>query len=79
LSLKDRNIKFCKLVKVLYGLKQDPRAWFAKIDDYLKKLAFNRSESDNTLYVRLQGENMAILFMYVDDLIITENNDDHIF
>jgi hypothetical protein len=44
-----------------------------------KKLAFNRSESDNTLYVRLQGENMAILFMYVDDLIIIENNDDHIF
>jgi hypothetical protein len=59
-------------------LKQAPRAWYAKMGDYLQKVGFQWSESDDTLYVRLQGKNMVILFMYVDDLIITRNNDDHI-
>jgi hypothetical protein len=48
------------------------------MDDYLHKVGFKRSESDDTLYVCLQGKNMVILVMYVDDLIITGNNDDHI-
>jgi hypothetical protein len=48
------------------------------MDDYLHKVGFQRSESDDTLYVHLQGKNMVILVMYVDDLIITGNNDDHI-
>ena len=45
---------------------------------YLQKVGFQRSESDDTLYVRQQGKNLVILVMYVDDLIITRNNDDHI-
>ena len=41
-----------------------------------RKVGFQRSESDDTLYVRQQGKNMVILVMYVDDLIVTGNNDD---
>jgi hypothetical protein len=42
--------KVCKLVKALYVLKQSPRAWYAKMDNYLRKVGFQRSESDDTLY-----------------------------
>ena len=70
--------KVCKLIKALYGLKQAPWAWYAKMDEYLKKVGFQRSESDDTLYVRQQGEYLVILVMYVDYLIITRNHDDHI-
>jgi hypothetical protein len=59
-------------------MKQDPRAWFSKMDDYLHKVGFQRSESDDTLYVHLQWKNLVILVMYVDDLIITGNNNEHI-
>ena len=66
------------MIKALYGLKQAPRAWYAKMDENLWKVGFQQSESDDTLYVHQQGKNMVILVMYVDDLIITGNNDDHI-
>jgi hypothetical protein len=70
--------KVCKLIKALYWLKQAPRAWYTKMDEYLRKVGFQRSESDDTLYIRQQGPYLVILSMYVDDLIITGNNDDHI-
>ena len=69
----------CKLVKALYGLKQAPRAWYAKMDAYLQKVGFLRSGSDDTLYARIQVNNLFILVMYVDDLLITGSNKDHIF
>ena len=48
------------------------------MDEYLWKVGFQRSESDDTLYVRQQGKNLVIMVMYVDDVIIIGNNDDHI-
>jgi hypothetical protein len=70
--------KVCKLIKALYGLKQAPRAWYTKMDEYLRKVGFHRSESDDTLYIHQQGSYLVILIMFVDDLLITGNNDAHI-
>eukprot|EP00253_Pinus_taeda_P024383 PITA_24383 len=77
-EVEGQEHKVCKLIKALYGLKQAPRAWYAKMDEYLKKFGFQRSESDDTLYVRKQGKYLVILVMYVDDLIITSNHDEYI-
>ena len=41
--------KFYRLRKELYGLKQDPRAWYSQIYSYLTKNGFHRSESELTL------------------------------
>lgn len=76
-EIKGQEHKFYKLIKALYQLKQAPRASFAKMDEYLQKVGFQRSECDDTLYVRQQGQNMVIIVMYIDDLVITGNNDDH--
>jgi hypothetical protein len=65
-------------VKDLYVLKQCPQAFYAKMDDYLRKVGFQRSELDDTLYFRMEDKNMVILVLYVDDLIITKNNESHI-
>jgi hypothetical protein len=40
---------------------------------------FLQSESNDTLYVRIQVKNLIILVMYVDDFLIIDNNNDHIF
>lgn len=63
-----------KLKKALYGLKQAPRAWYARIDNYFMKKGFNRSHSEPTLYVQRIGNDILIVFLYVDDLIYTGNN-----
>ena len=77
-EIEGQEHKVCKLIKALYGLKQVPRSWYAKMDKYLWEVGFQQSESDDTLYVCQQGKNMVILVMYVDDLIITRNINDHI-
>jgi len=77
-EIEGKEHKVYKLIKALYGLKQDPRASYANIDEYVKKFGLQRSESDDTLYVQQWGKYLVILVMYVDDLIITSNHDDHI-
>ena len=34
--LSENKDYVCKLKKALYGLKQTPRAWFSRLDSYLK-------------------------------------------
>eukprot|EP00253_Pinus_taeda_P003531 PITA_03531 len=60
-----------KLKKALYGLKQAPRAWYERIDSYLMKLGFTRSEADPNLYFKVINDKPLILVLYVDDLFLT--------
>ena len=43
------NSHVCRLKKALYGLKQAPRAWYSRIDGYLQRLGFTKSEADSNL------------------------------
>jgi hypothetical protein len=62
----------CRLRRTLYGLKQGPRAWYSRIDNYLREMGFQRSEADPYLYF-LAGVVPLILVLYVDDLFLTGN------
>ena len=43
--LLSRNRDYvCKLKKELYGLKQDPRSWFPRLEKYLKQQGYRRGE-----------------------------------
>ena len=63
----------CRLKKSLYGLKQAPRAWYAKIDGFMLSLSFVRCKSDPNFYLKLIHGYLMIIFLYVDDLLITGN------
>ena len=60
----------CRLKKPLYGHKQDPRAWYAKIDEFLLSLNFVRCNSNTNVYLKLIHGYLMIIFLYVDDLLI---------
>ena len=64
--------KLYMLKKELYGFTQAHRSWYSRIDSYLTENGFHRSESEPTLYTKVneQGK-MLIVFLYVDDLIFT--------
>lgn len=65
-----------KLHRALYGLKQAPKAWYGKIDVYLLHCGFKRSKNKATLYVKhLKDGKMVIISLYVDDILITENDE----
>ena len=70
-EVQDRDTYVCKLKKSLYGLKQAPRAWYERIDSYLMKLGFTRSNVDPNLYFKVDRERPLILVLYVDNLFLT--------
>ena len=57
------------LTKTSYGLKQAPRAWYERMYNHLIQLGFSRSQSEATLYVKVNfaGESL----FYVDDMLVT--------
>eukprot|EP00253_Pinus_taeda_P033823 PITA_33823 len=57
--------------RALYGLKQSPRAWNTRIDNYLRGLGLTKSEAGANLYYIMVGGLSLILVLYVDDLILT--------
>jgi hypothetical protein len=66
--------KVLRLVKALYGLRQAPRAWYAKLDSSLDSLGFRRCAYDHAVYTRGLGADRLIIGVYVDDLLITGGN-----
>ncbi|MCF7184081.1 reverse transcriptase domain-containing protein, partial [Corynebacterium parakroppenstedtii] len=64
----------CRLKKSLYGLRQAPRCWFAKLAHALKSYGFHQSYSDYSLFTYLRGTIRLDVLVYVDDLIISGNN-----
>ena len=63
--------KVFRLRRALFGLKQAPRAWFAKLSSTISQHGFSGSSFDTTLFLRRSGHGITILFLYVDDIIIT--------
>ena len=64
----------CRLKKALYGLKQAPRAWFGKISQYLNFCGCKFSCADPSLFVKKTATTCALLLLYVDDMIITDDD-----
>lgn len=65
----------CKLKKSLYGLKQSPWAWFNRFSKVVKGLGYIQGQTDHTLFIKHSGKGeITILIVYVDDIIVTDNN-----
>jgi hypothetical protein len=60
----------CKLLKSLYGLKQEPKQWHEKFDRTLTSAGFVVNEIDKCVYYRYGGGERVILCLYVDDILI---------
>ena len=68
----------CKLHKSLYGLEQDPRAWFERFTFQLLHIGFTASMVDNSFFIFHSTSTIIYLLLYVDDIIITRNNSAYI-
>ena len=71
-EVPDQENKVYMMKNPLCGLKQDPRAWYSRIDLYLTENGFHITESEPTLYTKVNEKcMMLIVYLYVDDLIFT--------
>jgi hypothetical protein len=68
----------CKLKKDLYGLKQEPRAWYYRLDKFLQDKGFTKGTVDSNLYIKTESDDLLVVLIYVDDIIFGCNNDSSI-
>jgi Reverse transcriptase (RNA-dependent DNA polymerase) len=68
----------CKLRKTIYGLKQSPRVWYAKLNSFLLKNNFVKSTADYSMFINHSGKSTTVILVYVDDIIIIGNDNDEI-
>ena len=58
----DQNL-VCKLKKSIYGLKQSPRAWYAKLSHSLLSLLFDKSSADSSMFVKHSNNSTTIVLV----------------
>lgn len=71
----EKPTQVCKLSKALYGLKQAPRAWFNTFSNFLIDFGFTCTKSDPSLFTLHAKDKTLILLLYVDDILLTGNDD----
>ncbi|CAI7852745.1 unnamed protein product [Closterium sp. NIES-54] len=67
---EDGTSRVCKLKKAIYGLKQAPRCWYEKLEEVLLSGGFKTSQSDHSLFLLGEGEQLLLLLVYVDDIML---------
>ena len=73
----DKNNKnmVCRLHKIMYGLKQQPRAWYERLHTYLVKIGFESIDDKINLYMKKDKEKGILLSkIFVDDIIFGEHD-----
>ncbi|KAH9134879.1 hypothetical protein AeRB84_019465 [Aphanomyces euteiches] len=65
----------CLLIKALYGLKQAPREWHKVLTTFLGGVGFEKTNVESCIYVRRLKSQLAIVAIYVDDLVVVAEND----
>jgi hypothetical protein len=68
----------CRLRRALYGLKQAPRAWHERFVSMIWTASFSASDLDAALFVHLSPRGRTLLLLYVDDMLIMGDDEDHI-
>lgn len=52
-----------------------PCAWYQRFADYVSTIGFTHSIYDNSLFIYRQGNNMAYLLLYMDNIIFTTSSE----
>jgi hypothetical protein len=68
------DTRVIKLNKSIYGLKQAPRKCNEKLTSALLENEFKQSKNDFSLFIKNKNGIFISLLVYVDDIVITENN-----
>ncbi|CAM8977517.1 unnamed protein product [Rhodiola kirilowii] len=71
----DPKNKVCLQKRSLYGLKQSPRLWYRRFDEFMINCGFKRADFDWCIYNKhVQDESEIYLLLYVDDMLIASHD-----
>ena len=66
--------KVCRLLRSIYGLKQASRSWNIRFDEAIRSYDFVKNEDEPCVYRKVSGSAITFLVLYVDDILIIEND-----
>ena len=69
-EFEDGTGRVCKLIKTLYGLKQSGHEWNKQLNEKLRYHGYKQLTLDPCVYVRWDGDRVAIITVWVDDLML---------
>ena len=73
--VKGKEDWVCLLKKSLYGLKQSPRQWNKRFDEFMKDQKFMQSSYDPCVYIRgKESSDRVYLLIYVDDMLVASKD-----
>jgi hypothetical protein len=74
-EIKGKENLICRLKKILYCLKQDPRQWYLKFDRFMIEQGYSRCHSNDCVYFKkLENGSYIILLLYVDGMLVAGSN-----
>jgi hypothetical protein len=65
---------YAKLRKCLYGLALSGKRWNETLDQFLISIGYRKSIYDPCFYYKKQGEKLAMISTYVDDILVTADS-----
>lgn len=69
-----KSTKVCKLKRALYGLKISPKKWNQRFTEEMLKLGLENDLHEPCLFTWRKEGKMAVVLLYVDDMIIAGND-----
>lgn len=64
-----------RLKKALYGLKQAPEVWYERLSNFLIQNDFEKGNVDTMLFIKKQGKDILLVWIYIDDIIFGSPNE----
>lgn len=72
---KENESKVCLLKRSLYGLKQSPRQWNQRFDEFMKRQGYSQSVHDPCVYFKGKTlDEKVFLLLYVDDMLVASKD-----
>ncbi|GAA0153469.1 hypothetical protein LIER_37683 [Lithospermum erythrorhizon] len=68
----DRSDHVFRLKRVLFGVKQAPKACYERLTNYLLKNGYTRGGVDNTSFIMKEKDHLMVAQIYVDDIVFEE-------
>ena len=65
------HAKYVQVEEIPIWVKHGPPPWYVKIDSYIQKLGFLKSDANSNLYFKVVENQPLVLVLYVDDIFLT--------
>ncbi|GAA0158004.1 transmembrane signal receptor [Lithospermum erythrorhizon] len=71
---KEKEGQMCKLIRSLYGLKQESRQWNHEFTLNIATYGFKQSPYDHCLFIIHKPDCFMVLVVYVDDILLASSS-----